>query len=133
MELKEIIIRKVVDNLKNVVPSTIKSKKQHAGFIFIKSRNDDYQLSVGQKFLYCKYNEFVRRLKHGLMWASIGLNIKVWLCYNALVILLNSDGVISGLGAIRLLVQSLFIRYPVVIKYIVMLICQGPCVLYCTL
>ena len=57
MELVQTTVSNIVDNhndLRNVQLSRVKSKKPH-DFVFIKSRNDDYELSVGQKFLYCKY------------------------------------------------------------------------------
>lgn len=53
-KLVETTISSVVDNsddLRNVHRSRI---KKQCDFVFIKSRNDDYTLSVGQKFLYCK-------------------------------------------------------------------------------
>ena len=57
MELVETTISNLIDDhndLRNVELSRVKSKKRHV-FVFIKSRNDDYELSLGQKFLYCKY------------------------------------------------------------------------------
>ena len=60
----ETTISSVVDDsndFKNVRLSRIKSKKPY-DFVFIKSRNDDYELSVGQKFLYCKLINFQCRI-----------------------------------------------------------------------
>ena len=56
-KLVETTVRNIVDNcndLRNVQLSRVKSREPHE-FVFIKSRNDDYELTVGQKFLYCKY------------------------------------------------------------------------------
>ena len=59
VKLVEATISSIVDNsgdLKNVYLSRV---KKSCDFVFIKSRNDDYELSVGQKFLYCKLTEVV--------------------------------------------------------------------------
>lgn len=56
MKLVETTISNIIDDhndLRNVELRRVKSKR-HV-FVFIKSRNDDYELSLGQKFLYCKY------------------------------------------------------------------------------
>jgi hypothetical protein len=63
-KLVETTISSVVedsDDLKNVYRDRV---KKLCDFVFIKSKNDDYALSIGQKFLYCKLLKCSLHLPH---------------------------------------------------------------------